>query len=34
MKYLRYPDLLEMNVVRSRMTLKRLVDLQDFRQDV
>jgi predicted DNA-binding transcriptional regulator AlpA len=30
MKFLRYPDLVEMNVVRSRMTLKRLIDSQGF----
>jgi predicted DNA-binding transcriptional regulator AlpA len=30
MKLLRYPDLVELGIVRSRMTLKRLVDEHQF----
>lgn len=30
MKLLRYPDLVEKGVVSSRMTLKRLIDHQNF----
>ncbi len=30
MKLLRYPDLVDRGVVRSRMTLKRLIDSQGF----
>jgi predicted DNA-binding transcriptional regulator AlpA len=30
MKWIRYPDLVAKGVVGSRMTLKRLIDLQDF----
>ncbi len=30
MKFLRYPDLVARGVVRSRMTLKRLIDGQGF----
>lgn len=30
MKYLRYPDLAARGIVKSRMTLKRLIDLQGF----
>jgi len=30
MKWIRYPDLVARGVVNSRMTLKRLIDSQDF----
>jgi predicted DNA-binding transcriptional regulator AlpA len=30
MKYIRYPDLVARGIVRSRMTLKRMIDDQSF----
>lgn len=30
MKYMRYPDLVARGIVRSRMTLKRMIDGQGF----
>jgi predicted DNA-binding transcriptional regulator AlpA len=30
MKLIRYPDLVAKGIVNSRMTLKRLIDTQDF----
>jgi predicted DNA-binding transcriptional regulator AlpA len=30
MKWIRYPDLVAKGIVNSRMTLKRLIDLQGF----
>ncbi len=30
MKWVRYPDLVAKGVVNSRMTLKRIIDSQDF----
>jgi predicted DNA-binding transcriptional regulator AlpA len=34
MKWIRYPDLAAKGIVNSRMTLKRLIDTQDFPQGV
>jgi prophage regulatory protein len=34
MKLIRYPDLVAKGVVNSRMTLKRLIDYQDFPRGV
>ena len=30
MRLIRYPDLVAKGIINSRMTLKRLIDLQDF----
>jgi predicted DNA-binding transcriptional regulator AlpA len=34
MRYLRYPDLVARGIIKSRMTLKRLIDSQGFPRGV